>query len=418
MQPGEGMKALLLFHFRAGIRLAMQSFTPVFSAALAIIMLNIDPSLAVKGIALDIFSDRRSSNTTLSGVSVLAFLFAFSAAGRLAHGANAWVRHLPFTDRANRRALAAALIAVQLPLIIAIGLLGFVAHFSGALVFRPVLLRLVLVLLAAALTATPVIRHWASASLSLVAAGVALYGALSLLIPAASLLVVADAVGGRMRAVKPPRMWKPATTMFNCRVAWRALGWRLIFAYLVSLVPLGIALLFTANNEPPPALSSGAARLGGCVAVLLFLAGFAAQLAVRRPVWPWARSLPWSVARRVLSDGLFMASLAIPLMLLTALLDARAALAVLAVAPFLALRAAAYMRRVADRRSGVGGFIVEGVITGALVCLLPWTAWVFLAAAPPALRAAIDAECLRQKATRWSERHHAAAGDPLSWSAS
>jgi hypothetical protein len=157
--------------------------------------------------------------------------------------------------------------------------------------------------------------------------------------------------------------------------------------------------------------------LGGCVAVLLFLAGLAGQLAVRRPVWPWARSLPWSVARRVSSDALFMASQAIPLMLLTALLDARAALAVLAVVPFLALRAAAYVRRVADRRSGVGGFIVEGLITGALVCLVPETAWVFLVAAPLALRAATDAE-LHQKATRWSERHHAAAGDPLSWSAS
>ena len=39
----------------------------------------------------------------------------------------------------------------------------------------------------------PVARRWATASLSVAASGLALYGSLPLLIPAASLLIVADA---------------------------------------------------------------------------------------------------------------------------------------------------------------------------------------------------------------------------------
>lgn len=411
------MKALLLFHFKAGIRLAMQSFTPVFSAALAILMLNIDTAGAVRGLARDIFSAQDRHNPTLAAIATLAFLFAFSAARRLAHGANAWVRHMPFTDRSNRRALAAALVAVQLPLVIALGLLGFVAHFSGAAVFRPVLLRLILVFVGAAFAAMPVARRWATSSLSVAASGMALYGPLPLLIPAASLLVVAEAVAGTIRTAKPPRIWSPATTLFDCRIAWRALGYRMIASYVGALVPVGLALFFTINNAPPPALSAGAARLGGCIGTMLFMAGLAARLAVWRPVWPWARSLPWSSVRRVAGDGLILAGHTIPLLFLVALLDARAAFAVLAAVPFLALRAARYVRRNSDHRGGVGGFAVEGTIVGALVCLVSWTAWVFLAAAPFALRAAVDAE-QRRKVTRWSERHHAAAGDPLSWSAS
>jgi len=410
------MKALLLFHFKAGVRLAMQSFTPVFCAALAILMLDIDAAGAVKSLARDIFVAPDRRNPALAAIAALAFLFAFSASRRLAYGANAWVRHMPFTDRANRRALAAALMAVQIPLIVALGLLGAVAHVSGAAVFRPVLLRVTLVLGAAAIAAMPVQRHWATLILSAATAGMALYGPLLLLIPAAALLLATDAVAGAIKTTKPPRTFSPAATLFDCRVALRALGHRVIRPYIGALVPVGLAMFFTINNAPPPALSAGAARLGGGLGATLLIAGMAARLSVWRPVWPWARSLPWSSVRRVTGDGIFIAGLTAPLLFPIALLDVWAAIAVAAMAPFLALRAAAY-ERISGHRSIVGGLIVEGTIVSALVCLVPWTAWAFLAAVPVALHAAADKE-QRRKATRWSERHHQAAGDPLSWSRS
>ena len=90
----------------------------------------------------------------------------------------------------------------------------------------------------------------------------------------------------------------------------------------------------------------------------------------------------------------------------------------LAVLPFLAVRAAGAMRRAPERRTGAAGEIVfEGALLAALVALLPWTALLPLAATPWALRAAAERE-RRQKVSRWLELHHLAAGDPQSWSAS
>jgi hypothetical protein len=51
------------------------------------------------------------------------------------------------------------------------------------------------------------------------------------------------------------------------------------------------------------------------------------------------------------------------------------------------------------------------------LALLPWTSGLLAAAAPLAFIFARNAE-RRFKPTRWAERHHSNAGDPLSWSAS
>ncbi len=150
---------------------------------------------------------------------------------------------------------------------------------------------------------------------------------------------------------------------------------------------------------------------------MLLLSQIGESLAVRRPAWPWSRSLPWSAARRVGADALFLGLHASPLVLLAAWIDP-AALVLLAVLPLLAARAAGAVRRAPERRTGASGeILLEGFFLAALVALLPWTALPALAAAPFAIRAAAERE-RRQQVSRWLELHHLAAGDPQSWSAS
>ena len=89
----------------------------------------------------------------------------------------------------------------------------------------------------------------------------------------------------------------------EARIAWRALGWRLTGAFAAAALGLASAAFFVANNDLPAKHVALAARLGGMAAVVFLLAQMAENLAVFRPAWPWARSLPSSAARRVLFDA-------------------------------------------------------------------------------------------------------------------
>ncbi|HKV06565.1 MAG TPA: hypothetical protein VJ725_00410, partial [Thermoanaerobaculia bacterium] len=163
-----------------------------------------------------------------------------------------------------------------------------------------------------------------------------------------------------------------------------------------------------------------ATLLGGGWAAVLLLAQMAETLAVRRPAWPWARSLPGSARRRVGFDAALLALHTLPLFALGIWLAPTpwVLLAPAAIVPFLALRAAGAMRRAPERRTGASGEIVaEGLFLGALVALLPWTALLALPAIPWAWRAAAERD-RAQKVSRWLELHHLAAGDSQSWSAS
>jgi hypothetical protein len=175
--------------------------------------------------------------------------------------------------------------------------------------------------------------------------------------------------------------------------------------------------LLRLNNDLAPEVAAGAARLGGGLGVVLLLAALAGRLATRRPVWPWARSLPVGSQRRVAEDAALLAApCAVPLVA-TAALDPLAALAVAAGLPTLAFRAAGAIRHGAPRTDGTPAlFVGEGALLAAWVAVLPWLSLAALAAAPLAFRAAAERD-RRQKASRWDELHHRTVGDPLSWTA-
>jgi hypothetical protein len=106
------MKALLIFHLKAGVRVAVRSFAILFSSLLGVIMLDINPAGVVTGLAASVFAHRPSISALAPWIA-LAFLIPFLAAPRLFHGLNGWIRHLAFDSVGNRRGMAVALGIVQ-----------------------------------------------------------------------------------------------------------------------------------------------------------------------------------------------------------------------------------------------------------------------------------------------------------------
>lgn len=407
------MKALLLFHFRVGVRVAVRGFTPLFSAFLIIVILQMYPIAFVTGIATSVFALQPPISVYLL-LGGLCFLLPAWAAPLMLSGLNGWVRHLPISGAGNRRGLTLALVAVQVPLAVLLSLLAIVARAHGRAVILPAL-RLALLLVAGAFAAVPSRRQPMTALFSAVAAICAAAAGTFGMAIAFVLLAAIDLLAGPLREPPPVRAWRPAGPLFSARIALRALGPALAGRYIVSLIPIGAAVLFTVNNAPPPGIAAGVARFGGALSLTIFISGIVDRLVVRRPVWPWSRSLPWSAANRILSDGTLIAALALPVILLAGALNPGAALQAAAVLPVLALRGASFVRKARERKTGAGGLLLEGFFVSATIALVDWAWTIWLAATPAAFLAARRAD-VNLKVTRWVERHHASAGDSLSWS--
>jgi hypothetical protein len=234
--------------------------------------------------------------------------------------------------------------------------------------------------------------------------------------PIVAVATAAIAVGlcpARRRDVRLRRL--PIASTIEVRIAFRAMGTRLGGAWFAGMVPLGATFLFLRNNDLPSPLAAVGARLGGGLAVTLALAQLANILVIRRPSWPWARSLPSAAGRRVAGDAVLLGLLCAPIVIATAMLNLGASGAVLALTPLLALRAAAAMRRGDDFRSAaLGPVLMEGAFASGLIALIPWLGYAALATVPFALRGATERE-RALKVTRWSALHHVAAGDTHSW---
>ena len=356
-----------------------------------------------------------------SGVMIAAVFLgvAVEAAPRVCRGVAGWMRHLPVSGVAHRRAAGLAIAAAQTPILLGLLLLASFASRTVATLVEDVL-GLALTALAMALAATPARRRWLSSPLALGAAVAAGSGGWIMMILGAALLVAGDFAAGPLARSGAPvahAARRSAGGLFEFRIAWRALGWTLPGAFLLGLLPVGAAFAFVTNNTLAPEHVRLGALLGGGLAFVFLFAQISESLAVRRPAWPWSRSLPWPASRRVVSDALFLSLHALPLVALAAAIDP-VALAVLGLLPLVAARSAGAMRRAPERKAGaVGEILMEGSFLAALVALVPWAALLTLALTPWAVRAAAERE-RRQKVSRWLELHHLAAGDPQSWSAS
>ena len=411
------LPALLRFHFAVGARLAMRLLVPVIAAAFGAGML-LGPDF-LKSISHVLFGARASGGTSVLFAAV--FLGgAAEAAPRVCRGLGGWLRHLPVSGLAHRRAAGFAIALALLPLLLAFLFLAAYASLAPAALLADAL-KLIVTALAAALCATPVERPWASRPLALAAAVLAGSGGWGVLGIAAGLLIAADLAAGSLARSGAPAVHLSRRSrggLIELRIAWRALGGSLFGAWLLGLLPVGAAFAFTANNALAPEYVRLAARLGAALGDRLRagadrrgarrppagVALVALAALVRGPAGRRGRPAPGSSTpcrsccwRRASTPPRWRCC---------------------GILPFLAMRAAGAMRRAPERRTGAAGEIFfEGALLAALVALLPWTALLPLAATPWALRAAAERE-RRQKVSRWLELHHLAAGDPQSWSAS
>jgi len=303
--------------------------------------------------------------------------------------------------------------AIAIVLILTMGL-----RTHGGAVSLLKLAGLPLLALGAATASLPVERRVVVSSLGALAAVLALIGRWEGLVAAALCLGVSDRLAGAVRTPRRARRYRLLTgAPLGAVIAWRAIGFAAAGAFVLPLIVLSFCALFLANNPLPPSIAAGGVRFGGLLATASLMASLAADLSAKRPVWPWARSLPWSASRRVAADALFFAVHAVPLLAIMAHFDPLAAVAVAAATPALAVSAAGSLRLANEIRIGAGGLVLaEGFVVAGVIALLPWSAAIFLAAAALALRRAAKRD-RDQKVGRWIALHHEAGGDSLSWSA-
>lgn len=348
------------------------------------------------------------------GFAALGVTLAVQAGPSLRLGMGGWLRSLPVSSTEHRRAMAAALVLVQLPLVI---IVAISVGAAGGLLREPIApVRVVGLLTALGLAGAvgvPVSRSRVARPIAAVGAFVALLGWAGI---AASLALAVfwDRVAG---PVVVPRYqaigWDQPPRRLEAAIAWRALGVRMMTVTVVPLVSCAAALAYRINNHLTVVEAGPVTRGLMLMAVVITLAGMADLLVTRRPLWPWARSLPVGSRTRVFDDAVTIAwPAAVPIVIAFGL-DWRAGLLAVATGPALALLAVGAMRRAPSRLSRTSGeYLVTGSTVALAVTWWPALAAGALAAIPLLWWHAARAD-QRLVITQWQSLHHHAAGDSL-----
>ncbi len=414
---------LLRFHLGAGARLAMRTLAPIPAGLVAVAVLSGSPMAVLSGVGR-IFFPPELSLTASAATMMLCLALASWAGPRVTLGVAGWLRHLPASGTAQRRAACAAMAISQGPILIIVagsGLFIATTDLTAAVVAR--LIALPVIAWAASLAVMRVGNRPLVSTLALSGAFLAGVGSWWPLLAAAALVTWADAIAGdpvprRDRAPRTRSLrWVATGPLMSIVISIRALGWR----WLPALVWPGLCLLvnslFARNNQLSPWQAACSARLWGAIAMVLFLGVLSDRLLYRRPPWQWARSLPWSAATRVLLDAALLCTGTLPVLAVAASQEVMALLPLAAVLPYYAMRAASAIRTGNERGGASGQFIVEGFIVAAAIATFPWFAGLFLIMTPLALWHGSNHERWR-RAGRWEELHHLSDGDTLSWSGS
>jgi hypothetical protein len=357
----------------------------------------------------------------LSGIvtSSLSLIVASFASKRICLGLNGWIRHLPLDGKMHRRMAGIAIFIAQIPLLAVLGGLAVIATKLTGVPVSAFIAGLPFVGLACGLWFLPVKNMRGTRALALLAAVGFSSNDWALLSGSILLLIAAEMISGPLvNERKQARFHKFSPRfLFTEMINWRALGWRMILPFLLSLFPLGAAKLFISNNDPSPRLAEQMIRLGSALGLVLFCSLLSHLLASRRPPWPWIRTLPWTAKSRIVRDSIFLSIHALPVVALGGILNVKSLLPVILSLPALAVYSACAIRQASGSTMGAFGKILPvGSLGALLLCLVPWSTLCILALTPWILHEAVKAE-KHQKVSRWLELHHLAAGDSLSWSA-
>jgi hypothetical protein len=406
--------AMLRFHLGVGTRLALRRVAPVAALGMALFYL-LRPDFF-----LLLVSEIDNSGGLLLGAVFFMILWVFAslAVPRVFLGLRGWIRHLPVSSRTIRITAQAGVLMSLTPVLVAIGLLYLFTAQGRPFSFAVFLPGLPLMGWAAAQISQRIKRAWLVRPLALAAGIAAASDRGPVLASAVLLLLTGEMLSGPLsgRRKPLPRSAHGKNRVLPWLILWRALRLRLILGYLASLPPFLLTYAYLSNNIVTPLQRQRALLFGTVTAVVVFASVIAHTAALRRPAWPWGRGLPQTSMSRVLWDAGFLGLHALPLLFPLLGLDGGAFLVLMPSLPVLCVYAAAVIRRAPETRMpGWGPILLNGLICGMLVAVLPLSSFVFLASLPLLMRYGTVKERER-KVSRWLEFHHLAAGDPHSWS--
>jgi hypothetical protein len=409
------LSSLLRFQVRTTVRVTFRN-TLVQAVLLAVaIGLSPDPGGALLSLARGLGS---GAPPWLAAFGIWAAWNAAVAREPLASTLRGWHRHLPVSGTGERRAASVALMFCQAPVLCFALLLWIGAGLVDGSWRWQVPVSLVLVGLASAAALLPWRSEWPRwiAAAAFLAAA---FGTLISLALGALMLWAVDRRGGRLwilpaairHAERPARAGGASLTWL---IAFRAIGWRIPLSWLIAAVPLTAVWLFLRNNSLDLAQQATGARVGGGLALLAVLVSLGEALKLRRPPWPWIRSLPSTSRGRVIRDAVLLSMAGLPSLAVSGWLAPMAALPLLAGLIFQSVRLSGALRRDAGGTTRLGAHaLCELCFVQLAIAASGWTTAVLLLLAPWALRDATRQE-QRQKVTRWQELHHLALGDPAS----
>jgi len=413
-EQNRSVHAFLIFHLRVGARLALRKIAPGLAIVFAAYYLLWPAFFHVLIVTLIYLG---------SWISGLFFTFicvspAAMASHRICLGLDGWIRHLPSTTTTQRRLASVAILIAQIPILIVLVLLVIGACSNSDISSTAYFVGMPILGLASAQFVLPIKRKWSTRPIALAACIASMSGQWTLVAGSMVLLVITDfAAGPLCPSRKRPKLQMTLKgSSLYAFLTWRALKFRIFPLYLVSLFILGLNTLFISHNNFDQSINTKAVCLGGALNLAVFIALAANMVSVRRPPWPWVRSLPWSARKRVVMDATVLYLFAIPLLILILLIDIKSLWPILLSLPVFTLFASQQIRQASEDRMGAAGKIfLTGVIGVLLIGLFPVSSIIFLASIPFALWYAEKAE-KNQKVSRWLELHHLASGDSMSWS--
>ncbi len=409
-----GYWALLLFHLRAGVRLALLRFAPLVALAMALLLF-----LRPEFIVLLISEINRGGSLVWGFFSAcVVWVSANSAAPRIFSGLHGWMGHLPATGDVRRRTALAGLWIALVPVLLGMGFLYGLAYSGSGTLRLAYLAGLPVLGIAVAQTTFPIQAGFVIRPLCFGAGILSVSGDWVLLGLSIVLMIGIDLVSRSLMSGwrSPILSGRKKDRGLHYFILWRALRGRQILYFLMTLPIFGLTYAYLKNNSGTVLQQRSALIFGTALAAVCFVGLTANAMAARRPAWPWLRSLPGSARARILKDSGFLFICSLPLLVPLTLLDVHAAWAVFASMPALSTYAAAVVRLAPGKKlSALGLIVLNGTIGCMLMTLVfPW-AWIWLAGVPMLVKYGETQE-QNQQVSRWLEIHHLAAGDPYSWS--
>ena len=407
--------SIFRFHFNVGIRLAAKILAPVLAVAFASMYIFKLEFFLVLVQAVFVDSHVLISGLFLSAVAIVASrVISF----RVLLGLEGWIRHLPVSSRVQRRMAGLSIFVAGFPVLLALVFLVLLLSINLGIDPSIYLLGLPVLGLASAFFVLPTRKAVFSKPTAFLSCLLAASGHGNLLGLGLMLVLLTDRISGPLFVKRRHRYSQMTANGVGLVffLSWRSLRMRLIFPYLSAVFVYGLTKIFLLNNASSPSLAAKVILLGGAAGISIFCAVLAHELTVRRPPWPWSRSLPWSSGVRILLDAAFLGLHVLPLFLFISLLGVGSIVPIFLGLPALLVYSSLSMRTGYNFRTGAyGRIIVFGILGSLVLSLWPWISLFFLSLSPLLFKWATNRE-RNLKVSRWLERHHLAEGDSLSWS--